>query len=187
MCNTVRYSLQALSYLSLCSALLLYSKVARGGTIGRTVWLAVAIVLLGCQISSDYVSAQSDTWLPQTVNGQRLASIAAVLNSETAPVIVFSDMSDSSVGANYIQLITLSRMLKPQIKIQLFRYPIVPNCGPQEHAYFFNTSKTFNDHLATAKKFELERVDGMNYLWRAKTISLPDPSNKNKSTQSPKS
>jgi len=186
LCNVVRYHLQALSYLSLCSALLIYSKVARGSTIGRAVWLAIAIVLLGCQISSDYVSAEADTWPAKTINGQKLASVAAVLNSETAPVIVFSDLTDSSVGANYNQLIALSRMIKPQIKIQLFRHPVIPHCGQQEHVYFFSTSKAFNENLATAKMFELERVGDMNYLWRAKTISLPDSSNKIKSTQSTK-
>jgi hypothetical protein len=176
-CNTVRYSLQALSYLSLCSALLIYSKIAHGGTIARALWLAIAIVLLGCQVSSDYVSAQSDTWLPQTISGQKLSSVAAVLNSETAPVIVFSDMSDSSVGGNYNQLIALSRMINPQIKIQLFRHPVVPRWGLQEHAYFFNPSKAFNDYLVAAKAFEFERVGDMNYLSRAKMISPPNSSN----------
>jgi uncharacterized membrane protein len=173
-CNSARYSLQALSYLSLCSALLIYSNVARGGTVRRAAWLSIAIVLVGCQISSDYVSAESETWMPHTVNGQRLASVAAVLNNETAPVIVFSDMTDGSVDVNYKQLIALSPMIKPQIKIQLFRHPVIPHWGPQEHAYFFNTSKAFNDNLHTSKMFELERVGDMNYLSRAKAISQPD-------------
>jgi hypothetical protein len=83
-------------------------------------------------------------------------------------------MADRSVDANYNQLIALSLMIKPQIKIQLFRHPVIPHWGLQEHAYFFNTSKTFNDYLATSKPFELERVGDMTYLSRAKAISKPD-------------
>jgi hypothetical protein len=73
---------------------------------------------------------------------------------------------------NTANLIALSRMIKPQIKIQLFRHPVTPHCGLEERAYFFNTSKAFNDYLATAKMFELERVGDMNYLWRANSTTF---------------
>jgi uncharacterized membrane protein len=128
--------------------------------------LAIATILIVSGIASAIVSSQTPTWWSKVV-GYHNPEIAALANQFDRPLII-SNNYDINVG----NLISLSYLFKPQVRLMLVTKPTVPTIpeGNFSDILVWNVGDTTLEEFKQKNNCQLERV-GENYyptLWLVK-------------------
>jgi len=126
-------------------------------------WRSVLAIVIGIGIISCAVSTSATTWWNKYSSNENPA-IAQVINQSPRPLVI----SDSSLG----EMLALSHLLKPDVKLQLTlepQQPIISRSVNQAFSdvFLIEPSRNLRKTL-TQQAFNPQQVPKIKHLWRLK-------------------
>jgi uncharacterized membrane protein len=159
----VRYQLAAMNGLIVLVVYMFYVKLRSKSPVQQFAWAtALSLLLLGALVSCA-ISSQATTWRVKTKGGN-LSAIAKILNQDSeTPLLV----TDADEYPNARQMLVLSHMLKPNIRLSMLSEPGIPRLAPgTTHFYTFNLSPRFIQYFESAGQCKLTQIDDLTNLCR---------------------
>jgi uncharacterized membrane protein len=150
------------SYLGiqLAVAYLLAAQIISKNFLRQRTWKVVMIVLISAGILSCVVSSQADTWWNKK-DSDNNPQVARIINQASRPLLV-----SGSPRVNLGDLLSLSYLLDPKVRLQLVVEPNIPNISKDfTDVFLFAPSKTLQDRLEKEYNYKIEPVYQPGRLW----------------------
>jgi uncharacterized membrane protein len=158
-----RYLFPGYISVQLAVAYLLSQKISTSKLLSRSIWQAIATLLILGGIISCSLSSQADTWWIKEIS-QKNPQVAAVLNQANNPLVI------STNGCiNNGNLLSLSYLLEPRVRLRLVDIaPLaeIPQ-NPGDTFIYGDCTEPVRDSITRQEGYELEPI--LPLLWRLKS------------------
>jgi len=124
----------------------------------RKTWQVIMIVLISSGVLSCIVSSQADTWWNKK-NSDTNPQVARIINQASHPLLV-------SGRDSYDNLLSLSYLLEPKVRLQVVVEPNIPKLSKDfSDVFLFNPTKTLQNRFEKEKNYKIEPVYQPGRLW----------------------
>lgn len=159
-----RYFIPCYLGIQLSVAYLFATKITSTRSFEQKFWQGIMALLISGGVISCVIISQSDTWWNKII-GYHNHKIAQIINQSPHPLLI-SNTSDINTG----DVISLSYLLEPKVRLQLVVDPNVPKIPDGfSDVFLFYPSKALQQGLEkeyNAKKEPFYEVDGLIPLWK---------------------
>ncbi|MEQ8973689.1 MAG: glycosyltransferase family 39 protein [Coleofasciculus sp. C1-SOL-03] len=163
--TVVRYFFPSYLAIQLAVAYLLSSKCFTANVSHQKLWQLITVVLISAGVVSCAISLPAKTWWSKSYSYYN-AQVAEIINQANNPRLVVNYS-----WYNSTQLLSMSHILEPKVKLQLLAEPEVEqislNFSPEQDIFLYNPSKDFQKDINQAG-FELKNIHERGQLWQLK-------------------
>jgi hypothetical protein len=147
--------------LQLALAYLLAARIHSANFIQRVIWRAVFVFVICAGILSAAISSQAETWWNKA-GSNHIPKVARVINQFSRPLVI-----SDRYGLNPGNLVSLSYLLDPKIRLRLVNCPNVPVIPDGfSDILLFNPSQCLRLKLEADEKSMIEPIYADGMLWR---------------------
>ncbi len=160
-----RYLVPCFLWILLAVAYLLGQKIISSSSlIPQKLWQSLLIFLISAGVVSCIVYSQAEVWWNKKPSDTHVQA-ATFINQTYRPLII-----TSYYQANLGELLSMSYLLNPKVKLQLVSEPTIPNI-PQgfSNIFVFNPSKTLKSGIEKSYNYNVEPLNPSELqLWQLK-------------------
>lgn len=157
-----RYFIPCYLGIQLSLAYLLVTKTTTYSKWQQKFWQVVMLLLISSGVISGVISSQSQlAWSKNISVTRHFPQIAQIINQAQSPLVI-SDGSPTS-------MLSLSYLLKPDVKLQLVKKPNLPNIvNGFKEMFLFDTSENLIQRLQQEKHYKINLISGRKkaQLWK---------------------
>lgn len=155
-----RYLIPSYLGIQLAVAYLLAAQIISSSSSRRKLWQAITAIIITGGIVSCAISSQAETWWSK--GSHYNPRVARIINSTAHPLVV-----SSNDALNFGELLSLSHLLDPKVRLQLVVEPNIPNIPDNfSNVFLFNPSKNLTSGLETKYKAKMKVVYKLGRLWQ---------------------
>lgn len=148
-----RYLIPCFLGTQLAVAYLLATQIISKSFLQRKTWQLITVVLICGGVISCAVSSQADTWWNKK-NSHDNPQVARIINQATQPLLV-----SSNYNLNFGELLSLSYLLAPKVRLQLVVEPNIPKISDSfSDVFLFNPSKAMQQQITQEQNYKIEPV-----------------------------
>lgn len=156
--SRTRYLIPCYIGIQIAIAYVVAKQIFSGISLQRKIWKVIAVILISGGVFSCAISSQAETWWNKGSHDN--PQVARIINQAANPLVI-----STNNALNPGDLLSLSHLLAPKVRLQLFLEPRIPTISSEfSDRFLFNVSKKVEVELA--KKYTLKLLHAKGNLWK---------------------
>lgn len=165
--GTVRYWTPLVIGLWLAMGYFFARQIGSESKVKSRLWSLALAVLVGIEIFSSLASMNTLEWWTKRQRDINLPLIASALNTSPNALLVVSDAHQENLGT----ALALSRLLKPDVRVEFVRANRIPDLpGVYQNIFFLDNSTTYVKNVGRAMHFDLLGSDKTAAFYKAVVV-----------------
>ncbi|MEH2322819.1 MAG: glycosyltransferase family 39 protein [Nostoc sp.] len=156
-----RYLIPCYLFIQLAVAYLFATQLFSVNLLKRKLWQIALVILISCGIVSCSMIASAETWWTKKPSHYH-PQTARIINKANSPLLI-SDNSSFNIG----NLISLTYLLEPKVKIQLVTNENIPKIADNfSDVFLLNPSSKLSSEMKKTYHYKIKPVYEPGMLWR---------------------
>ncbi|MBD2387501.1 glycosyltransferase family 39 protein [Cylindrospermum sp. FACHB-282] len=158
-----RHLIPAYLGMQLAVAYLLANQLYNGSSSRRIIWQMILAFVIICGLVSYRVSCQADTWWNKAISYNH-PQVAKIINQSSRPLVI-----SNSFGTNYGNIFSLSYLVEPNVRFQLFKGEVIPKIADVfTDVFLFNPSDAWRNEIKIKYRFKSHIIYGNDHylVWK---------------------